>query len=265
VSIDGHSGIILVEDSRSRHDAALPERSPGSAHLDVDVSLSLVPVLMPLLARLRHLFDLDAEPSTVDAHLSREGLGPLVSRRPGIRLPGALDGFEAALRTMLGGWPADARLRDSTVARRVATSLGAPLESTMPTLDRLLPTPRSVADAGAARLVELGVPPERATPLVTLAERMSAGRLRLASKDDPMELVRALLSIDGIDERLATTIVMRAISWPDALSANAGALRPIRSAARGGDLFTQSERWRPWSAYAAMHLWAARQGRAAAR
>jgi AraC family transcriptional regulator of adaptative response / DNA-3-methyladenine glycosylase II len=265
VSIDGHSGIILVEDSRSRHDAALPERSPGSAHLDVDVSLSLVPVLMPLLARLRHLFDLDAEPSTVDAHLSREGLGPLVSRRPGIRLPGALDGFEAALRTMLGGWPADARLRDSTVARRVATSLGAPLESTMPTLDRLLPTPRSVADAGAARLVELGVPPERATPLVTLAERMSAGRLRLASKDDPMELVRALLSIDGIDERLATTIVMRAISWPDALSANAGALRPIRSAARGGDLFTQSERWRPWSAYAAMQLWAARHGRAAAR
>jgi len=75
-----------------------------------------------------------------------------------------------------------------------------------------------------------------------------------------MALVRALLSIDGIDERDATTIVMRAISWPDALSATAGALRSVSSAASDAGA-VDAERWRPWSAYAAMHLWAARDGR----
>ena len=79
-----------------------------------------------------------------------------------------------------------------------------------------------------------------------------------------MELVRALLSIDGIDERLASTIVMRAISWPDALSASAGALRSISPSASDGAL-VDTERWRPWSAYAAMHLWAARDGRLTSR
>jgi AraC family transcriptional regulator of adaptative response / DNA-3-methyladenine glycosylase II len=264
VSIDGRSGVVFAQDPTSRAAATSHESSLGNAHLDIEVSLSLVPVLMPLLARLRHLFDLDAEPSTVDAHLAREGLGPLVTRRPGIRIPGALDGFEAALRTMLGGWPADLS-HDAAVAQRVMTSLGAPLTGALPGLDRLVPTAMDIALAGTQRLTALGVPPERAAPLVAIAERMRSGALRLEWGEDPMSLVRALLSIDGVDERLATTIVMRAISWPDALSATAGALRPLRAPARGSDLATNSERWRPWSAYAAMHLWAARQRRGVTR
>ena len=261
VSIDGRSGVVFARDSSSRDASAREEASPGNAQLDIEVSLALVPALMPLLARLRHLFDLDAEPSIVDAHLAREGLGPLVRRRPGIRIPGALDGFEAALRTMLGGWPAELPSHDALVAQRVVTSVGAPLANGVPGLDRLVPTAVDIALAGAPRLIELGVPPERATPLVAIAERMRNGRLRLEWGEDPMALVRELLSIDGIDERLSTTIVMRAISWPDALSATAGALRPLRSPARDADRITGSERWRPWSAYAAMHLWAARQRR----
>jgi len=264
VGIDGHTGVIFAEDAGSSDDGAAQERSPGSAHLDVDVSLSLVPVLMPLLARLRHLFDLDAEPSIVDTHLARAGLRRLVLQTPGIRLPGALDGFEAALRTMLGGWPHDVQPRDAAVARRVLEGLGVPLESAVSGLERVMPTARSIAEAGVPRLTSLGVAPERAAPLVALAERMSTRRLRLDAKDDPMALVRALLSIDGIDERDATTIVMRAISWPDALSATAGALRSISSAASDAGA-VDAERWRPWSAYAAMHLWAARDGRLAPR
>ena len=264
VSIDGRSGVVIARSSVP-HAAAARQQSPGSAHLDIDVSLSLVPVLMPLLARLRHLFDLDAEPSIVDAHLAREGLGPLVRRRPGIRIPGALHGFEAALRTMLGGWPADPTPHDAAVTRRVLMSLGAPLETATPGLDRLVPTSLDVAQAGVQRLTALGVSPERAAPLVAIAERMRGGRLRLEWGGDPMDLVRDLLAIEGIDERLATTIVMRAISWPDALSATASALGPMRSPARRGDLIANAERWRPWSAYAAMHLWAARQRRPAAR
>ena len=261
VGIEGHTGVVFAQDSALHEAVEMQERTPGGAHLDVDVSLSLVPVLMPLLARLRHLFDLDAEPSTVDAHLAREGLGPLVRRRPGIRLPGAFDGFEAAFRTLLGEWPAERAARDAAVMRRVTTTFGTPLEVAHPGLDRLAPTAASIAEAGVERLVALGVPSERATPLVAVAEHASSGRLRLESGTDPMELVRALLDIEGIDERLATTIVMRAISWPDALSANAGALRPMFSPAGRGGLIARAERWRPWSAYAAMHLWAAREER----
>jgi AraC family transcriptional regulator of adaptative response / DNA-3-methyladenine glycosylase II len=160
---------------------------------------------------------------------------------------------------LLGGWPADVRSRDTMVARRVMASLGAPLEAVVPGLDRLVPTSRCIAQAGVQRLVALGVPLQRAAPLVALAERMSSGRLRLEWGDDPTELVRALLSIDGIDERLATTIVMRATSWPDALSATAGAPLPAFAAPSGSNLVARAERWRPWSAYAAMHLWAARE------
>jgi AraC family transcriptional regulator of adaptative response / DNA-3-methyladenine glycosylase II len=261
VGIDGRTGVVFARDSALPEAMQTQERTPGSAHLEVDVSLSLVPVLMPLLARLRHLFDLDAEPSTVDAHLAREGLGPLVRRRPGIRLPGAFDGFEAAFRTLLGGWPAERTARDAAVVRRVTTTLGAPLEVPHPGLDRLVPNAASIAEAGVERLVALGVASERAMPLVAVAERARSGRLRLELGTDPMELVRALLDIEGIDERLATTIVMRAISWPDALSVTAGALRPMFSAAGRGGLIARAERWRPWSAYAAMHLWTAREER----
>lgn len=249
VSLDGCTGVIFAEDSAK-------ERSPGTAHLDVDISLSLVPVLMPLLARLRHLFDLDAEPATVDAHLGREGLGEMVRCRPGIRVPGALGGFEAAFRALLGGWPDDRRPLDVGVARRVVSTLGEPVECSAPGLERLLPTAECVAARGSDALVALGVPTLRAVQLAELAQAIHTGRISLERGAHSTDLVRALLAIEGIGERLATTIVMRASSWPDALSSSSGAPSIAAWASHDGTFGAQAERWRPWSAYAAMHLWA---------
>jgi AraC family transcriptional regulator of adaptative response / DNA-3-methyladenine glycosylase II len=258
VSIDGRQGVVFAEDSVNGVAAANleQERTPGSAHLHVDISLSLVPVLMPLLARLRHLFDLDAEPAVVDAHLSREGLGAMVRERPGIRIPGALDGFEVALRALLGGWPDTQTIHDA-VARRVVATLGDAIECSEPGLDRLFPTPERVVDAGPEHLVALGVPRRRATQMIAVAQSVADGRLRLEWGANPAELVRALLAIDGISEALATTIVMRASSWPDALPVSHSASPLATSAGVDRGIISRAERWRPWSAYAAMHLWAA--------
>ncbi|HEX4681308.1 MAG TPA: AlkA N-terminal domain-containing protein, partial [Gemmatimonadaceae bacterium] len=109
VEIDGHTGFVFIENGGApeaeRAGPSLkartrPRRSQVRAsHVDVAISPSLVPVMMPLLARLRQVFDLDAEPTAIDAHLLQGELGTLVARHPGVRIPGAFDGFDLALRT----------------------------------------------------------------------------------------------------------------------------------------------------------------------
>src|SRR6266566_597245 len=126
VRLAGERGVVFV--------AAGPA---GANHLAVDVSPALLPALMTLLARLRHLFDLDAEPTVVDAHLAQGGLAALVERRPGVRLPGALDGFEAALRALLHGSSARARRREP--AARAGRRRGGRTPSPAPDAGRRRP------------------------------------------------------------------------------------------------------------------------------
>src|SRR5207249_1530531 len=148
VRLDGCSGVVYAEDTApSLRDA----RRGAPSHLSVSVSSSLLAVLMPLLARLRHMFDLDAEPTAVDGHLACSGLGEHVRRRRGVRIPGAFDGFEAALRVLLRA----SSKAGGNVGRRVVHALGEPLETGIPALIRVAPTAERVADAGAARLAWL--------------------------------------------------------------------------------------------------------------
>jgi AraC family transcriptional regulator, regulatory protein of adaptative response / DNA-3-methyladenine glycosylase II len=251
VELDGRRGAIFVQDSVAAGNGATAdgaqERAPGSAHLDVDISLSLVPVLMPLLARLRHLFDLDAEPTVIDSHLAAEGLRAFVMRRPGVRIPGAFSGFEAAFRTLLGGWPRS-DLEVNELAQRVVEALGEPSDITEPRLGWHLPTAERVVNAGADRLQELGVPHSSAMALAAIAREVMSGRLSLHAGGDPIETRCALLAIDGVSEQMATMIIMRALSWPDAF--------PIaKSESASESLLSCAEKWRPWRAYALLHLW----------
>jgi AraC family transcriptional regulator of adaptative response / DNA-3-methyladenine glycosylase II len=251
VELDGRRGVIFVQDSTTAEDGAIAlgaqERAPGSAHLNVDISLSLVPVLMPLLARLRHLFDLDAEPTVIDAQLAGEGLGELVMRHPGMRIPGAFSGFEVAFRALLGGWP-HAGFDANELAQRVVEAIGEPSESADPRLGWLLPTAPRVASAGACRLQELGVPQMHAEALVAIARAIVDGGLTLNAGGDPIEARRALLALSGVSEQTATMIIMRALSWPDAFPIAAGEMASTSIVAR-------AEKWRPWRAYALLHLW----------
>jgi len=251
VRLNGGSGLIFAED------AALPSRDPErpeKAHLRVHVSPALLPVLMPLLARLRHLFDLDAEPTVIDTSLERSGLGALVRRRPGVRIPGAVDGFEVVLRALLRGRSGGG---SGDLVRQVVARLGESLDTGIPALSRLAPGAERVAEAGATRLTTLGVPRGRADAIVSVARALADGTLRLEPGSDVPAAHRALLEIGGIGERLATTIVMHAMHWPDAFPASDRLLRRAAAASSPGALRARAEKWRPWRAYAALHLWLA--------
>jgi AraC family transcriptional regulator of adaptative response / DNA-3-methyladenine glycosylase II len=232
VELEGRRGVVLARDA------------PAKWRLDVDLSPSLLPVLMPLLARLRQLFDLDAEPAVIDEYLARHGMTALVRQRPGVRVPGVMDGFEATLRVLLR--PA--------VLRRVVATFGEPIDSGVPALTRLLPAASRLAEAEPARLEALGVPRRSASVLSRIARAMATGAMTVEPGSDVATARRALLAVDGIGGRLATTIVMRALHWPDAFHGSDRALQRAAAVSSAAELLARAEEWRPWRAYAAMHL-----------
>jgi len=250
VQIEECSGFVIAE---NRPRATRRDRSARQWCLTVSVSPSLVPVLMPLMARLRQLFDLDAEPAIVDDCLDRSGLRELVRRRPGLRIPGAVDGFEIGLGMLI---------RDRTTAsattegllNRVVDYLGEPIDTGIPTLNRLSPRLDRVADAEPRQLSSLGVPTPRARSVVALARAVADGSVTLEPGSDAVETHRALQDIPGICEHLAAVIVMRTLGWPDAFAAAAPELVRAADAATAQDLQERAERWRPWRAYAFLHL-----------
>ncbi|HJR63076.1 MAG TPA: AlkA N-terminal domain-containing protein [Gemmatimonadaceae bacterium] len=249
VRLNGARGVVFARDAANGGS----RRRASGTHLEIELSTTLLPALMPLLARLRQLFDLDAEPTAVDEHLRQSGLGPLVARRPGVRIPGALDGFEVALRALLRAsrrsMPASTDL-----ARRVVSALGEPIETGTPALSRLAPSAQRVAEAGVASLVSLGVPVVQAEGIAAVARAIVSGSLRLQPGNDAEATHRSLLEIPGIDDRIATTIVMRALHWPDAFPLSDRTLRQAAGATSVRALGAKAEKWRPWRAYAAIHL-----------
>jgi AraC family transcriptional regulator of adaptative response / DNA-3-methyladenine glycosylase II len=252
-----------------RHARRLTKVSASS--VNVAISPSLVPALMPLLARLRYLLDLDAEPTVIDAHLAQGSLAPLIARRPGVRIPGAFDGFDVALRAILRGRAGRSRVgapgsragasggrfgaTSNDLAARVAAALGEPIATGIPWLSRLAPTAARVADAGVARLESLGVPHRRANAAIDVAKLVADRKLALSPGSDPIETRQLLTEIDGISDQLAIGIVMRALSWPDALPVADSSLQRAAKVSSASALETLGEQWRPWRTYAALHLW----------
>lgn len=264
VQLDGCRGVVIVERAvwsaaSRRLRGASADRVAGAGpggELAVHLSASLLPVLMPLLARLRQLFDLDAEPSVIDGHLADGGLAPLVARRPGLRMAGAFDGFDAALRELLraADRDADAPAGACSAVGRVADALGEAIETELPGLVRLVPTAERVAGAGAPFLARLGLPPRSAEAIVAIARAVTDGALSLEPGADVPSTLRALRDVSGIGERTATAIVMRALQWPDAFSPSDVSLQRAARVTGTSALRRAAERWRPWRAYAAAHL-----------
>jgi AraC family transcriptional regulator of adaptative response / DNA-3-methyladenine glycosylase II len=249
---DTPAGVGVVEGARYGRTIALEgcrgalflEAATGIPQVTVDVTVSLLPALMPLLARLRQLLDLDAEPAVIDAHLAENGLADRVERRPGLRMPGALDGFEVAARELLGPrWLA-----------AVSRMIGEPIETGVEALDRLPLTAIRVAAAGPAVLRDLGVPARPAEAIVAVAGAVVDGGVRLEPSAEVPATLHALTDLPGVGARTAAAIVVRSLAWPDAFpSADAGLQRAVRVAG-ARDLHRTAERWRPWRGYAAAHL-----------
>ncbi|MBI5017823.1 MAG: DNA-3-methyladenine glycosylase 2 family protein [Deltaproteobacteria bacterium] len=232
---------------------------PGEAAIELGLSPSAVTGALPsLVARVRRMFDLDAEPSAIAGHLGVDPvLAPLVARWPGLRLPSAFDPFEQAVRAILGQQVTVAAAVTVTarlVARLGDNLMGAPDGGP----DRLFPTPEAIAEGD---LSSLGVPGKRAEALQTFAAAVASGALGLSADRGPDELVGRLVALPGIGSWTAEYIALRAFGEPDAFPASDLGL--LKSEAWGEErptareLAARAERWRPWRAYAALYLWQA--------
>jgi AraC family transcriptional regulator of adaptative response / DNA-3-methyladenine glycosylase II len=226
----------------------------GQNALTVEVSTSLVPALAPLLARLRDLFDLNARPDIIADHLGGDArLGPAVRCCPGLRVPGAFSGFELAVRAVLGQ---QVLVRAAaTLAGRLSGALGEPILTPWPGLNRLSPTPERLAAADAGELTALGITRRRAETLRALAAAVAAGRVPLDPGPTPEKTIDRLLELPGIGPWTAHYIAMRAGRWPDAFPHDDLGLRKATGENSGRAVRQLAEAWRPWRAYAAMHLW----------
>ncbi len=241
VRIDAHTGWIRVH------------HAPDQRALVVKLSRSLGPALPAILSRLTHLFDLRARPNLIAGHLMRGTLAEAVARNPGLRLPGAFDGFELAVHAILGP---QVTLKAATVmAGRFSEALGEPVETIHPGLARLSPSAERVADARVETMTAVGMPRERAEGIIALAREVATGDVRLEVGNDPGDTIDRLLALPGIGRWTAEYIAMRALGWADAFPHGDVALRNSLggvTAARAEEL---AQAWRPWRSYAAMHLW----------
>jgi DNA-3-methyladenine glycosylase II len=214
--------------------------------------------------RLRRLFDLDANPGAIAACLSRDAaLAPLVSARPGLRVPGAWDGFELAVRAVLGQ-QVSVRAATQLAGRLVAAFGLADTDTTAPTgLTHHFPEPARLRDADVA---SIGMPAARGRTIAALAAAVLDDPTLLAAGHVAAETTRRLRTISGIGEWTAQYIAMRAGRDGDAFPAGDVALQ--RALATDGHrptaraLATRADAWRPWRAYAALHLWNADAGQA---
>jgi AraC family transcriptional regulator of adaptative response / DNA-3-methyladenine glycosylase II len=229
-------------------------RDRRRAALRAEVSLSLAGALMPIAARLRALFDLDARPDAVASHLGRDRLlARAVRLCPGLRVPGSFDGFETAMRVVLGQ---QVSVRAATtVSGRIAAALGEPVETPFGDLSRLAPTPGAVVEGGEGRLAGLGMPGARARTLVALAREVAQGRLSLERHTGDEGVVASLREVPGIGDWTAQVVAMRALGDPDAFPAGDLGVRKALGGASAREAEARAENWRPWRAYATMHLW----------
>src|SRR5262249_34975959 len=137
---------------------------------------------------------------------------------------------------------------------RVVESLGDPVQTGNAALTHVSPRPERIIEAGSSGLTALGVPTGLAEAIVRVAHLVDDGSLRLEPGSDADATYRTLSSIEGITGRVATTMVARALQWPDAFAASDRALQRAAGVSSIRELVTRAERWRPWRAYAAIHL-----------
>jgi len=220
-------------------------------------ALDDVPLLAGIVQGARRLLDLDADPAAVDGGLGADPvLEPLVERTPGLRLPGCFDGFELAVRAIVGQQVSLAGAR--TTLGKVVERLGSPLERPAGSVTHLFPTAERLAEAAAD---DLGMPRARAGAIRRLATLVSAGDLDLSGSADPQEALATLMDISGVGTWTAAYVATHALRDPDAFPAgDLGVRRAARALGLGDDahaLRLHAERWRPWRGYAAMYLWQA--------
>jgi AraC family transcriptional regulator of adaptative response / DNA-3-methyladenine glycosylase II len=253
------AGVEAVEQGVYRRTARMPvdgkpvlgwiEVAPAAkkAALRVTVSASLAKALPPVLSRVKALFDLACNPAEV-----AQALGDLAKRHPGLRVPGAFDGFEVAVRAIVGQQVSVAAAR--TICGRIATAFGEAVDTPF-SLNRVFPTAKRVAELSHGEIASLGMPGARAKTIVGMARAIAEGDIELMPNADVEATLEKLRALPGIGEWTAQYLAMRALAWPDAFPhTDLGVMRALgeRNPKR---VLALAEAWRPWRAYAVLHLW----------
>lgn len=225
---------------------AVPRHGRHTVH--VTLSASLAPVVPSALAGVKRLFDLGCRPDEVAARL-----GPLAKDPPGLRVPGAFDGFEMAVRAILGQQVTVAAAR--TLAGRVARALGEPLATPFDSVAVCFPPAERFATVTVDDLGALGVPGARGRAILALASACATGELRLVPGVDVRRTIDRLVAVPGIGDWTAQYIAMRALAWPDAFPHTDYGVKKALGVASPRQVLALAEGWRPWRAYATLYLW----------
>jgi AraC family transcriptional regulator of adaptative response / DNA-3-methyladenine glycosylase II len=247
IEIDGRAGTIEVWHEADR------------ARVSMRVILPSCDCLMEVVGRVRRMFDLEADPVHIDQHLAQDArLAKMLAERPGLRVPGAWDGFELAVRAVLGerltvaGAP--------VLAERLVLAFGQPVRTEVRELSHLFPRPQILAEAN---LTDLGVPADKAETICSLAHAVAEGKVSFNSSKSRKDTHSWLHAHPSLNQGIASYIAMRAFGEPDAFPHTDRGLRQAL-AIRGrpisdAKLLLMFNKFRPWRAYTAMHFSAAMQ------
>jgi AraC family transcriptional regulator of adaptative response / DNA-3-methyladenine glycosylase II len=222
------------------------------AQVVLQVSDSLREVLPLVIRRLRAMLDLDADPQAINQTLHNSFPGG-----DGLRVPGAMDGYELAVRAVLGQQITVAAAR--TLAQRMVDKLGDAIETPWPELTRLFPAPAVLAQASGDTLGQLGIVKQRQTAIVGIAQAVASKRIQLHGGADVNATIAALKELPGIGDWTAQYIAMRALRWPDAFPAGDVALHKalgvqgMKNPAKEAELASLA--WKPWRSYAVIRAW----------
>ncbi|HXQ46120.1 MAG TPA: AlkA N-terminal domain-containing protein [Caulobacteraceae bacterium] len=248
---------IAIGDDRG----ALSVQPAPDARLSVAIAFPKLAALPVIIARVRCVFDLAADPVTIGDHLAEDpALAPLVAARPGLRAPGAWDCFELAVRAVLGQQITVAAAIG--LAGRLAREHGETLNAGLPGFPELTHVFPSAARLAGVDLADLPMPRARSKALEALASAAAGDPGLFSPRGELNDAIERLRALPGVGEWTAQYIAMRQLREPDAFpAADIGLMRAMADAdgARpsAAALLARAERWRPWRAYAAQHLWSA--------
>lgn len=242
VVIDGRASVIGVRACPRRHELLLELG---------DTAAAAIPAV---LARVRQVFDLDADLATVHACLQHEPLlAQGIAARPGLRIPGGWDGFEVAVRAVLGQQVSVAAA--TTLARRLVDAFGTALPGMPAGLDRQFPSPAQLCQAP---LEQIGLPRSRAATLRGLANACAQGQLDFGRARPLQAFIDQATALPGIGPWTAQYIALRALGQPDAFPAGDLVVQQVLGQGQRlsqAQAEQRSQHWRPWRAYAVLHLW----------
>lgn len=237
---------------------------PEKYQLELEVAPALAPVLMPLVARVRSQFDLDANPAVIEAHLMQDALlVQHIERVPGLRVPGTFDAFELAVRAVLGQQISVAGA--TTLSGRLVTRFGETCNTPFAAVSAHFPAAAHLAMVPVAGIAQIGLPKVRAQTIQNLAQFASHGGLKLAPGTSLNAAIAHLKTVAGIGDWTAHYIALRALRFPDAFPAGdlglqkAAAMHvsiePGLARLNEKQLIAHGSAWSPWRGYGALLLW----------